>query len=398
MAQKTVSNLQDSVRGQLQGMNLKNVTNLFTVFERVARQVTQLLDIPDTEGRQTVILYDGVTDYVSPTDIFGSTLLDLQPQGTTRSITDYVYKLPISTFDRTKGWLQNGTQIEFEFVKGVGRMRIKSVRPMPKIELDAMTETTGWTLGGTASGLTKDQTVLYQNPASLRFTLTGAGTGTLTKTIPQVDLTDYVGVGVVFLAFRTPSAANLTSFSIKLGSTAGLATNYYQVASVTTGFLGAWTAGDWLLVALDLATATTVGTPVPTAIKYVEVDIVSAGTLTNFYVGDLWIALPSPHTLIYTSTAFFSSVATGIPSQSITSISDTIILNDAAYVIYELMCAVAVAEQQGGTLASGVLATINERLNGKRGYRGILIQSGLIDIYRSENPSQKLPTLMNWYD
>lgn len=394
MAQKTIANLRDSVSAMLQGLNLNNVRNLYGAFERTARQLSQKVEIPETELRQAVTLYDGVTDYLSPTDIFGSSLIDFQPQGETRSPTDFVYKKPVQVFDRTKAWLPNGVQISFEFRKGTGIMRIVSARSKPKIELDSMTDDTGWTLGGSASGLAEDTTVLWQDPASLRFTLTGASTGTLTKTISQVDLTDYVGVGVVFLAFRTPSASNLTSFSIKIGSTSGLATNYYQVSSVTTGFLGAWTAGEWLLVALDLANATIVGTPVATAIKYVQLSIAHAATLTNFYVGGLWIALPNPNTLIYSSAAFFLASG-GSPSQTIQNNNDTVILNDAILAIYEVECAITVAKQQGGTLASGVLGGLKEILYGVSNDPNVL---GLYQIYRAENPSQKLAVTNNWYD
>lgn len=390
MAQKTVAKLRDSVSGILQGLNLNNVTNLNTAFERTARQLTQEIDIFETEARQSVVLYDGVIDYLAPTSIFGSTLIDFQSQGRTRSLTDYVYKKEISQFDRTKAWLPNGTQITFESRNGTPIMRIVSTRPTPKIELDSMTETTGWTVGGSASGLTTDSTVLWNDPASLRFTLTGASSGTLTKAISSQDLTSYVGVGVAFLAVYIPTATNLTSIEVRLGSDSS---NYYAVTS-TTGFIGSWTSGEWLVVPFDLSTATTVGAPVVTAIDYPLITFTTSATISNFRVGGFWIALPCPNTLVYQSAAFFlASGAT--PSQTITNNNDTIILNDAAYAIYELRCALNVSKQSGGTLASGVIQSIKDDLYGVPGDPQRL---GLIPLYRSENPSQKVPTTSNFYD
>lgn len=402
MAYKTVANLKDSVSAILQGLNLNNVRNLHGAFERTARILSQKIEIPDVMGRYNLSLYDGVINYLSPTDIFGSALIDIQPQGITRNANDFVYKKFISDFDRLKNYLPNGTEVTFEWNKGVAIARIVSTRPIPKIELDTMAVTTGWTAAGSASGLTEDDTVFYQEPSSLRFTLTGASTGTLTKTIPQVDLTKYVGVGVVFLAIKLPSAnagTDLTSISIKIGSTSGLATNYYS-ASATSGFLGSWTVGEFLIVAIDLATATTVGTPVPTAIKYVQLSFVHGATMTNVYVGDLWISLPSPHTLIYKTAAIFQ-VSGSNPSSSISTVADSVILNDNAYAIYEQECAMTIASQQGGDLASGIINQISNVLNGvkQKTKSGIItVQPGLLDLYRGDNPSQMIRTVGNWYD
>ncbi len=399
MANKTVANLNDSVSAILQGLNLNNVKNLFGAYERTARQLAQKINLPSAMGRYNFTMYDGVINYLSPTDIFGSALIDIQPQGITRNLNDYVYKKYISDFDREKNYLPNGTEVSFEWNKGVAIARIISTRPVPKIELDPCTATTGWTAAGSVSGITLDSTVKYQEPGSLRFTLTGNSVGVLNKTIPQVDLTNYVGVGVVFIAIRIPSAnvaTDLTNIAIRLGSTAALLDNYYS-ASTTTGFLGAWTVGEFILVAIDLATATTTGTPVPTAIKYIRISLTHGVTMTNFYIGDFWISLPSPHTMLYQTPAVFQ-VSGANPSSSIGTAADSILLSDDAYAIYELECAVNIAEQQGGNFADGVVAGLNAKINGVRGYRGVLIQPGLIDLFRADNPSQEIKIISNWYD
>jgi hypothetical protein len=393
MAFKTVADLQDSVAGQLTGLDLNNVTNLFTAFERAARQLSHYVDVPDSRGRQEITIYDGVIDYPAPSDIFGANLIDFQTQGISRLTSDYVYKQPISEFDRTKGALMNGTSITFENRLGVPIIRIESVKPTPRIELDPFTETTGWTAGGTASVLTQDSSVFYQSPAALRFILTGSGTGTLTKTIPSVDLTEYKNVGVGFAAYRTPSITNLTSIELRIGSSASA----YYTKTVTSAFLGAFLLNQWDLASFDFSTATTVGVPDITKITYVQILIAHTDTITNMYLGDLWIALPSPSILIYASTAFFQASGKN-PSKTITTKADNIILSDDLYALYEVEAAILVAEQQGGTLASGLIETLQEKLNGIRGYRGVMIQPGLLDIYRANNPSQTLRTISNWYD
>lgn len=383
---KTVGDLSDGVAGLLTGTNLNNVTNLYGAYQRAARTLAQQADIPESTGRQTYNLYDGVYDYLAPTYVFGGAINDLRPQGVSRSQLDYVYKKPILDFDITKAILPNGCNVTFEWKKGVPIMRVAQTKAQPMILLDSMDLTTGWTAGGSASGLVVDGTVYYQSPASLRFTCTGASTGTLTKTLTTpIDLTTYQGVGVVFLAIDTPSATNLTSITLKIGSDSS---NYYSVTS-TQGFLGAWQANDFsTLVPFDLSTATTTGTPTITAMDYIQISFAHSATLTNMRTGYLFISLPSPYELLYQSTAIF--LVKGTLSNDITDDNDQIVLGDAAYNIYEYECARAVILQTGGSFAKGLGAEYTNVLHNK--------DTGLYPKYRSDNPSEEIREVGSWYD
>jgi hypothetical protein len=390
---KTVSNLRDSVSGMLQGLNLNNVKNLNTALERTARELLVALDIPEAVSHNNFILYDGVTDYTVPSDILASGILDIRPQGVERTPSDGVQKMYGDQFDREKLYTPYGYKTTIEYNKGTGILRVVSSFPLPRIELDTMTYTTGWTAAGTATALTTDSANYWQAPSSLIFQL-ASGSGTLTKTIPSTDLTAYQGLGVVFLAIYAPTIANLTSITLRLGSSSA---NYYSVTS-SAGFVKAFAAGEWMLVAFDLATASTTGTPVITAMDYVDLIFATSGSIANFHVGDLFVALPSPSTLIYSTPNIFLPSGSSTPNDTITANDDTVLLNDAAYAIYELKCAVSIAQQQGGTLASGTITILEQKLNGVRGYRGILIQPGLLDLYRADNPSQELRMTGSYYD
>lgn len=388
----TVSELKTGVSGLLQGAELADITNLDGALERAARTCVQRAGIPEATGRSAITLYDGVTDYLAPTTIFGTNLIDIRPSGNRRSVNDYVYKEGIEDFDRTKGYNSNGYTTAFEFDKGTGLIRLKQPIAVPKVTLDTMTATTGWTASGSASTPVLDSADFYDGNASLRYTLTGASSGALAKTITSLDLTQYQGVGVVFLAIETPSAANLTSMDVRIGSSS---VNYYSV-STTQGFLGAWTASKWLIVAFDLAQATTTGTPVISAMTYVRANAVHAATLTNFRVGGLWISLPFPSELIYRSAAIFKA-GTSDPSATITDDNDVIILNDSAYTIYEYECASTIALQSGGRLGSAVISMFGGILNGARAKNGAILQLGLYDLYRAENPNDNIRTTGEYY-
>ncbi len=387
-----VGNLKESVSGLLTGTNLSNVTNLNGALERAARSMAQKISLPTASGTEPIILYSNVFSYPAPSTIFGSQITDIRPQGLVRNPWDYSYKTDSETFDRTKGWIPNGYTAAFDYYQGQGIMRISTPNVFPRAELDPMSSIAGWTATGTASAVILDQTDYYQSPASLRSTVT-VGTGIYTKAISSQDLSDYEDVGVAFLAIETPSAANLSSIELRLGSSS---TNYNNV-SETVGFLGAWQANNWTIVAFDFAGASQTGTPDWSAIDYVQIRVTAAGTLTNFRMGGLFISLPAPHTVLYESAAMYLASG-GIPSTTITTDSDTILLSDSAYTIYEYEAANAIAMQMSGGVKTSQITGFDEALNGIRARNGVMIQPGLYDRYTADNPSAALRTVGTYYD
>ena len=380
----TVGELKDGVSGLLQGLDLNNVTGLNKALERATRILAQKADVPEASSKQSITIYSGVTDYLANTNVFGGAVTDFRPQGVSRTVLDYVYKKPIAEFDRTKAFLPNGYQLTFEYDKGVQIVRIASPKPTSRVILDTMKETTGWTAGGSASGLSQDQTVYYESPSALRFLLTGASVGTLTKTINSVDISDYEDVGVVFLAIRIPdgaTASDLTSIAVRIGSSASA----YDEVSNTSGFLGSWVSGEWLLVAFDFSGATSTGIPDWDAITYIQVRITHGATFTNFRVGGFWISLPSPHELHYQTAAIF--LRNNALSKTITDDDDQIILNDAAYNLYEHECAVVIAEQSSGGNLDPVALAYKNKLNNE-----------LYPVYIADNPSQEIRVIGSYYD
>lgn len=380
----TVGQLKDSVSGILSGLNLNNVVNLYGAIERTARQLVQELYIPEATGKQSVTLYSGVYDYTLPTYIFGTTLIDFRPQGETRAISDYVYRKQIEVFDRNKGTLTNGYAVAFEYVKGTGRMRVDNAKVRERIILDTLSDKDDWTLSGTGTASYTDETNYWKSPASIRFNQT-TGVSTLTRTLDsQNDLSEYEGVGVIFLAVYMPTA--LTGITVRIGNDAS---NYVEV-SATQGFLGTWTTNEWLLTSFDLSGATETGTVDWTKIDYVQIRTTSGEDINNLRVGHIWASLPSPHDVIYASNAIFN--VSGVVSPTITNDNDEIILQENAYTIYEYKSALNIALQQGGSLASPLIQMLRNTLYGSGGN-----DLGMVGQYRAENPSEKIMVTNNWY-
>lgn len=389
MALKTVGDLKFSVAGLLQGTNLQRVTNTDGAIERAARTLVQQADIPEASASTAITLYGGVDFYAAPSTIFGTALNLILPQGQVANWLDYNYKVQLDTFSRERYRLPNGYMVTFQYEKGQPLLGVQSPNIKPQVILDPMNATDGWAVAGTASNLAVDSTNYYYPPASLRFTVTGLGTGTLTKTLTNTsDLSIYQGVGVAFLAIQIPSgttATDLATLSLKLGSDS----SNYNLVTTSTGFLGSWISNEWLLVAFDFAGASTVGTPDWTAIDYVQVLVGTLATITNFRTGGLFMSLPCPHNIFYQTAAIFKNASTGDVSNTISADSDFIILSDPAYTLLEHESALTIAFQNGGNLAGDSLGYLKERLYS---------DGGLYEKYRADNPSSELRTSETYYD
>ena len=389
---RTVGALKDGVAGLLTRKNLNSVSNLYNALERAFRTFQQKAPVAEAMTSLLVTLYDGVTSYTAPSPIFGSSVKDIRPVGQTRWVDDMVYRQSGEDFDRSKNYGTDGYSVSFETESGLNIMRLATRFTTPKIVLDPMSDITHWTMGGTLSGLAVDQSYLYMNPASLRMNLTGAGSGYIERTLNQkVDLTKYIGVAQVFLALEIP-VTSLSAVELRLGSDAS---NYY-VVSANQGMLGAWSTNDFLDTPFDLSVATKVGNPVVTAIDYVRLTFSTVGTINNLRCGYLWTSLPSQHKVMFTTTGIFKHGSA--ISNFITDDTDVILLNDSAYNLYEHECAITVGLQEGGTLGEGLINTINSILNGARARNGAVIQLGLYDKFKADNPSEEIRMIGNWYN
>lgn len=384
---KTVGQLKDSVAGLLQSENLDNVTDLNGSLSRAARLVAQYADCPEASGRAQYMVYDNVFDYPAPETIFGGAVVDFRPQGVSRNRNETVIKRPVELFDRNKEFsFPEGVELTFEYNLGVPIMRVSKSRANNSVTIDPMNESADWTAGGSVSNFADDGTVYYESTGAMRFTLVGTSSGYIERTLDNsLDLSDYEDVGVAFLAIRTPST-DITSIELRLGSSNA---NYNNV-SVTEGFLGAFQVNDYILVAFDFSAASQTGTPDWSAIDYIRATVTHGTTITNFRVGALFISLPSPYELLYQSAAIFS--VAGVLSNTIVDDTDVVILNDAAYTLYEHQCAETIALQSGGSFSEGVVATVSTLLHGNA------TRPGLYGLYKADNPSEEIRTVGSWYE
>lgn len=396
MSLKTVSDLRESVSAILTGIDLDDVPDLYGSFERAVSTFIQKSPVLEASGREPIMLYDGVTTYLGPATIFGGALEDIRPQGIPRNASDDVIKMPLLRFDLTKNYtIPSGYRVTFESRKEKLLMRISQNFAKKAITLDPMTQTTGWTLSGDGTGLAQDTTVFYHQPGSLRFNLPVSGSEALmTKILDNpLNLSDYEGVGVAFLAIYMPNQTStptpITSVSVKIGSSAS---DFYLV-SETEGFLGSFYANDFLLIAFDLAGVSATNNPNFSAVDFLQIAVNYNGTVVpNVRLGDFFIALPSAHEVLFYSPAVFVH-GTDDASADITSDEDIILFQNAAWNIYVQEAAREVAKNQGGDIGSALIQGIDLVLEGNGRDK-----FGLYGQYRGDNPSEELRQIGSWYD
>lgn len=168
---KTVADLKEEVGAILTGIDLDQVPDLYGSFERAVSTTIQKADILEASGREPIMLYDRVVDYIGPPTMFGGALIDIRPQGVDRQSWDDVEKMPILRFDQQKMCTPSGYKVTFEDRKGRLIMRISQNFARKAVTIASMGDTDGWVVGGDAEGLTLDTTVYYNQPSSLRFKL-----------------------------------------------------------------------------------------------------------------------------------------------------------------------------------------------------------------------------------
>lgn len=207
----------------------------------------------------------------------------------------------------------------------------------------------------------------------------------------MIDLTEYEGVGVVFLALYLPDAGAISAVTLRLGSDNA---NYVEL-TVTEGFLGAFVSRDWQLAAFDLGSTalTTVGTPDFSNITYTRITFTyNFVQQNNVRVGDLWASLPSPHEVLFYSPAVFVS-GDSAPAVEIVGDEDKILFHTAAYNIFVQEAAREVAKNQGGDIGSALIAGIDLVLEGN-GEKKL----GLYQQFRGDNPSEEIRQVGSYYD
>ncbi len=241
---------------------------------------------------------DGITTYnVLPTSIDFKAIINVRPYKPVDR-KDELYYVGQNAFDSdsvhtTRFAVDTKTQAQYL------RCQYRGWKVAVNTLTDPATNGT-WTAGGAVSALASDVYDTYEQSASISFNYSGTS-GTFTNsTMTAVDVSRYIARSGVYVNMNLQSVTNFSSVSIKMGSDA----SNYITATMTTDYLGNTPIVGWNRFGFAWSgTTMVVGSPVYTAINYVQITLNygSSSTTTSNNIENLWVSENVPMILDYYS-------------------------------------------------------------------------------------------------
>ncbi len=332
----------------LHGTSLNKIQNLTGLHNRTARQLLADIDPMETIRKTLTAtpLFNEVWDYSCPSDLKGDRIIDISPQyiRTPAQVITQTYNQP---FDIDKNAFNPPSEFTIQFNNAVKTIRINDTTLPQGVVLDACESTDGWTANSTASNLTLDNINYAAGSGSLSFDVT-TGTGSISKTLAsQLDLSNQLNQASLFYYLYLPTGSQLTSTTIRWGSDAS---NYYSRTLTTTNEGNAFATG-WNLIRADWLGATVVGSPVVTAIDYIDIIVVVTANQTGIKVDNITSIMGLYRTIEYYSKFMYRDAITGAFQETVTDNSNLINLDTDSYNLYFNLLAFYTMQQVQGVSA-----------------------------------------------
>ena len=348
-----ISQLKDELTGVQHGTTLSQITGLYEIFNRAAREVLADFDPIETVRIQqlTSPLYDKVFDYASPADLKGDRIIDVRPQ-VRRTVADRFAQYYNQEFDLQKLSVASNPLWTIQYNNGTKSLRVaKNLTPAILLNaVSSITDNGTWVVGGSASNLTADTLNYATGSGSLKFDLAAGGVGSTgyieNTTMEAVDLTRDLNEGSEFAWFYVQTASHVTNVILRWGQDAS---NYWTNTVTTTAF-GTALANGWNLLKFDWLTATKVGSPDVTKTAYAQATVTYDGTaLPACRFDAITSQLGTIYEIEYYSKFLFRDAATGVFQETVASDNDIINLDTDSYNVYFNLVAYFAAQQVQGT-------------------------------------------------
>lgn len=263
----TISDFQDRLASKIHSANIDQVGDIYGLILEGAGNLLSAVDPRSTKrtAQITNALYDQVYNYIAPTDLKGSAIIDVRPQGN-RATIDNLHQTSTRPFNRFLEGIsvEDNTGVRTLKIAGIGLTAGSTVN-----ECDSVTTNGTWAVGGNASGLIADPLNKLTGSASLKFDITAGGTSSYIEnsTMTALDLSAFENAGALFVNVYIPSITIVTSVTLRWGSSSS---DYYSVTVTATQDNTAFVVG-WNTLRFDWNGLTPTGTPVDTAIDYLRV-------------------------------------------------------------------------------------------------------------------------------
>jgi len=382
MSSYTISHLKENLRGVLHSTDLDKVKNPYHLFGRKAKELLGKIDPVGTKriGQITNAIHSDIYDYTAPDDLKADKIIDIYPQaGRTKadrfsqrySQRFAAYKTRETFHVRDK----DGTKIL--------RMSASIETPKTIHSCENLTDNGTWAADGTgASNLTRDTLYYYDGAASLNFDLTaGQTTGYLeNSTMSAVDLEDMENVGSLWARVYIPDTSIITNFILYWGSSSS---DYWYATATSPHDQSSFKTG-WNVLRFDWNGASSSGSPDSSAVNYLKFLVTYDGTAeTDLRLDKITASLGKIYELEYYSNYMFQSSA-GTWKEDANTGSDIINLDQLAYEIYVLECAMACVQQVKTQQARTDYELFYSDLYGDGN------KKGLYGIYEEQHPSEAI--------
>lgn len=292
----TQTTFNSRLNGKIQGKIGMLVSAQETMNDAV-RQVNSDFDLMSLRRRSVLSpnLFNGIYDYLCPTDLKGGAIIDLPAQATR---ADGEFNLVPSEKFETNA--KDG-DVAIDSFNGTKVLKVRSIVDSESIvvaELDSLTSGssngTSWTGVGDVTNATilADNADYVKGNGSLKFDINAVGgttAGIENGAVTNVDITDYLGgTSAFFVWAKINSTTNLTNYILRFGNSS---TVYYS-KTVTAQADGTAFVAGWNLLKFDLASLTQVGTVVNTAIDYFAIFMTkTAGKISESDYKFDWLVL-----------------------------------------------------------------------------------------------------------
>ena len=340
----TVLQAKDDLSGMMKGTTTSKITNVLQLLNRAARDVLEYVDPQETKRKTQIVsaIYDEVFDYAAPADLKGNKIIDLRPQVSRGSDTNFSQTYS-AQFDINKGLSDNSIQVAYD--QGTKFLRIKKDLPglIAVNEADSLTANGTWAGTDDAGNLSLDTQKFVSGSGAIKFDISGATTtATLTNaTMTAVDLSDHEDEGSLFLWLDFPDSSLITNVALRWGSSA----TAYWTRTVTAPHFGAFADG-WNLMRFDWDGATEVGAPDETAIDYLQIIITYDGTAdTNLRLDNVTSNNGAIYDLVYYSKFLFTDGTSGAWKEAAEDDDDTVNLDTESFNLWLYRAAELAAQQ-----------------------------------------------------
>ena len=345
-----LSTIAQELEGMMHGTTLNQVTNLFGCYNRAARRIIHDVDPQETKVIETFgKVYDGVWDYPITASLKGNKIIDLFPQAN-RQLKDNFTQVYNKTFDLYKGY-SIVPDFTPRYSGAVRTIRINATNLQTGIQINSADSYNGngeWTAVQNVSDITNNPQLTTNGGSGLvQFNIDQTGVpGTeaviQNSTFASIDLSAQFNNADEFFAFYIPNASGITSIKYRFGTDSA---NYYDSGALTEQMLEQPFNDGWNSMKKLWSEFTTVGSPDPSNIAYIQIRITYDGVLqTQVLLNQFWSRLGVIFDIEFYSKYFFRD-SSGTFKENATSENDYVNL-DTDYINLFLFASFAEIVQQ----------------------------------------------------